>query len=205
MSDSKDVVTAPEVAAAVEALQAAGTRVTDRAIRKQLGDRGSMNTICKFRREATERAAGTADLALPNDVESAVSASIRKSLAVAYAQLNERAQRQIEETRAATDQLVDEANRLADEALQRINDREARIQTLESELSLSRSATVEVREQLAQALARLQSAQEDIQRERNRSDQMVEQLLRLTATASEKQSQEPTGRRRGKRGSDAAS
>lgn len=203
MSDSKDV-TAPEVAAAIEALQAAGTRVTDRAIRKQLGDRGSMNTICKFRREATEKTAGAAELALPNDVESAVSASFRKSLAAAYAQLNERAQRQVEETRAATDQLVDEANRLADEALQRINDREARIQALESELSRSRSAMVEVREQLAQALARLQSAQEDIQRERSRSDQVVEQLLRLTAAASEKQPQETAGRRHGKRG-DASS
>ncbi len=120
MSDKQDI-TFDEVKEAKDSLEAGGKRATIRAVREQLGGRGSHATIVKMLKKLQGGAEMPGDEpALPKEIIEPVHAALRKALGIARGEIQEQALRQVAEARAAADLDVEEAALACDEATSRL-------------------------------------------------------------------------------------
>lgn len=194
MSDKQDI-TFEEVKVAKDALEAGGKRATVRAMREQLGGRGSSTTIVKMMRKLRGGAAVPSDEpALPKEIVEPLHAALRKALGIARSEIQEQALRQVAEARAAADLDVEEAAVACDEATNRLAERDQRIASLVAEVSTLRSELSSARESLAAANARVEASDKSHALELSRSEKLMGQVLALTDRLSAASAGKKTGR-----------
>lgn len=138
-------ITAEQITAAIEALEAKGESVTQLSVRKELGNTGSLGTISSFLRTLRQNIAGPGPQPVPAAIPEAIQATFGKawSLAIATAHAELAPQRvALDQETAAIRALLAQTQAESDEAI--------RVLDLQMDLLTNQLAEVNAREQVAQ-------------------------------------------------------